>query len=172
MARVSWLIVWQLQSYQVSLAFSILIRGFGTGSITGNILGAVIAALGEPVFQIIWTRLTAGWSYKGGSRLTEFLFSGEMMEYVMKGAKILGCAAFGALTATVVKTTTAVDLTFSNGFQFNLQKSLFDAIIVGIIPLGVTLFTFGLLNKGFKVTRILLIYMVAAFLLGALRILA
>jgi hypothetical protein len=32
MARVSWLIVLQLQSYQVSLAFSIVSESFGTGS--------------------------------------------------------------------------------------------------------------------------------------------
>jgi PTS system mannose-specific IID component len=139
-------------------------------AVTGNVLGAVVVIVGNFVAHLAISSGFGKWAYKGGSRAAEVLFSGDIMEYIMKGAKILGCAAFGALAANVVR----IGIIFAfdiNGYAFNLQKSLFDAIIPGIVPLLVTLLTFSFLKKGFKVTRILFSYLVIAFIGGSLRIL-
>ncbi|HWQ80404.1 MAG TPA: PTS system mannose/fructose/sorbose family transporter subunit IID [Anaerovoracaceae bacterium] len=139
--------------------------------VSGNILGGLLVIFGNAIMFWTLAGVFGRWSYKGGSKVTDVLFSSGLLDYVMKGARILGCSAFGALAAGVVKVKTAIAFEY-NGYAFDLQSSLFDAVIFGLLPLLAMLLTFTLMKKGVKVVRLLLIYMVVAFVLGSVGILA
>jgi PTS system mannose-specific IID component len=138
--------------------------------LAGNIFGALLCMSPCLVFMFL-NLFFIQTSYKTGSRLTELIFSSGIMAYIMKGAKILGCAAFGALAASVIRIGIGIKFDIG-GVEFNLQKLIFDAIIVGILPLGIMLFTYSLMQKGFKAKYLLLIYTVVGFIGGAIGILA
>jgi PTS system mannose-specific IID component len=141
-------------------------------AVTGNVLGALFVMVAMFLWGIVMANVLGGWSYKFGSKLTDMIFSTGVIDYVMKGAAVVGCSAFGALAAQMVKIK--IGFVFKMGeAALNFQDKLFDAIIPGLLPCLAVIFTFALIKKGVIGTRILvLIYLVAAFVLGAFKILA
>ncbi|MEA4906883.1 MAG: PTS system mannose/fructose/sorbose family transporter subunit IID [Anaerolineaceae bacterium] len=139
-------------------------------AVNGNIMGFFLAIFGQAILYFALPGWLGNLSYKGGSRLTEIMFSSGIVDYITMGAGLLGCAAFGALSAEVVKVSTKLAFTYQD-FTFDLQTSLFDAVIPGLLPLLTVLISFSLLKKGIKARDLILIYMLVGFICGSIGVL-
>lgn len=108
--------------------------------------------------------------YKKGSGIIDRIVSSGILDRIMEAAKTVGLMAFGALAAQVV--TVQLGITFNvGGVLINLQETLFDAIIGGIVPLTLCLTVIHFKRKGTNTLKMMLIMLVGAFICGAFGIL-
>lgn len=129
---------------------------------------------------IIWAIGWGMWSYgyQWGKEAVNRILEGGLMNTILLSASILGCTVMGALVATNVKVFTPIKMLIVKATATNpagymlLQNGLFDAILKGLLPIGVTFLTLHLLKKGWSANKIMGVLSVAAFVLGALGILS
>lgn len=142
-----------------------------TSAGSGNIWGAV-------VYLILMAAISYGLSIAnfmfgytaGGDAIMEFLEKGTLNKLV-KGASILGCMVMGGLIVNYVSATCGLVINAS-GTQFNIQESLFDAVLPNILPLGVTMGVFGLMNyKKWTSIKVILLLVVIGIVGGVTGIL-
>ena len=81
-----------------------------------------------------------------------------------------GAMVMGGLIVNYVKVKCGIVIS-SSGSDFNLQKSLFDAILPNILPLGATLGIYGLMQKKWTSIKIILLIVVVGIIGGYLNIL-
>ncbi|HBT49500.1 MAG: PTS system, mannose-specific IID component [Caldanaerobacter subterraneus] len=101
--------------------------------------------------------------YKGSEAILAAMESG-IYKRVIAGAEILGNAVIGGLVANYVVVKTSLEIKLGNEI-FNLQTSLFDKIMPGILPLAVVMLCYWLLKKGISPVKVILI-IVAIGLVG------
>lgn len=108
---------------------------------------------------------------KGGEAVMEIISQG-IFDKVISMCNVIACGTMGALMCQYVKVTTPIKFTTGSGVSFNLQSSLFDALMPSILPLCFTLFCFWLISKKrVSVTWLLVIIVAIAAVLGPLGIL-
>ena len=90
------------------------------------------------------------------------------MKIITKAAGILGMIMVGAMTYSTVTLKTILKFKMGS-MTFNLQQIL-DQIMLGIIPLTVTLLTFLLIRKKVSANKIILLMVILSFALSALKI--
>lgn len=138
-------------------------------SITGNVLGSILVLVCLPIILMsiaynFWMR-----GYKLGSTAVSSLLAGGKMKTWIGAAAILGSMVMGGLISNYVNFS--VKLAFNIGsVPFDLQASLFDAILPNILPLGLTLLLYWLSLKKVKAWVLLLGVAVVGFAGGALGI--
>jgi len=81
----------------------------------------------------------------------------------------LGMIMVGAMTFSTVTLKTILKFKMGS-MSFDLQKIL-DQIMLGIIPLTVTLITFWLIRKKVSANKIIVLMVILSFALSALKIL-
>lgn len=126
----------------------------------GNILGPILFALliNIPNMLIRWYTTVVGYK-AGGQFISDALKSGTFSA-ITKGAAVLGLIMTGAMTAQFVTFKTTFETKLS-GTTFNLQ-SVFDSIMPGLLPLGITMICFAYLRKHNKpVTALVVMFLVA-----------
>lgn len=134
--------------------FRIIGAGLGASlAATGNILGAILFLLiyNVPHFLVRYQGLKIG--YKSGVNFLSSITEGGVIAKLTEVAKILGLIVVGSMCASMVAVSTPAVLNIG-GAQVVFQD-LFDSILKGILPLGVTLLTYKLLKKGISATAIL-----------------
>lgn len=123
---------------------------------TGNLLG--------PIFYFVATLvLNFGISYnlfhraygQGRDFVGEFFESGKM-EKIMTMVTAMGAITIGALAATTVKLSSVAEITLGDNV-LNIQEGIFDKICLNLLPLGIVMLTFYLMNKKVSVNKVLLI---------------
>ncbi|WP_086347807.1 PTS system mannose/fructose/sorbose family transporter subunit IID [Candidatus Enterococcus clewellii] len=134
----------------------------------GNILGPILFLLivNVPNMLIRWYTTVIGYK-AGGQFISEAMRSGTFAA-ITKGAAVLGLIMTGAMTAQFVtfKTTFTAEL---SGTTFNLQN-VFDSIMPGLLPLGITMICFAYLRKYNRPVRALVAMFVLAILMTVLGI--
>ena len=103
---------------------------------------------------------------KGGEAVRGMLESGTLKK-IIRIAGIIGCMALGALVCSYVSVVCGIELTQADGTVFSLQSNLFDAILPGILPLGMTMLCYKLLQKG-KSSIWVLVFLIAIGAVGGL----
>ncbi len=134
------------------------------GSYLGPILFLLIVNV--PNMLIRWYTTVVGYK-AGGQFISDALKSGTF-QAITKGAAVLGLIMTGAMTAQFVTFKTSFTAQLS-GTTFNLQ-SVFDSILPGLLPLGITMICFAYLRKHNKPVTALVVMFIAAVVLTVLGI--
>lgn len=144
------------------------------------IIGSIAISMGQdgnllgPIFYFVVTlALNFGISYslyhkayeKGRDFVGEFLGSGKM-EKIMTMVTAMGAITIGALAATTVKLSSAAEITLGTN-KLVIQTGILDKVATNILPFGMVLFTFYLLNKKVSINKVLLI-MIGIGIIGGL----
>ena len=95
----------------------------------------------------------------GGEAIMSFLEKG-ILNKLLKAASIMGCMVMGGLIVNYVSMKCGIVINAS-GTDFNIQESLFDAILPNILPLGATMGIYGLMSYK-KWTSIKIILLIVA----------
>lgn len=145
--------------------FRIIGAGIGASlAAKGSILGAILFFLiyNIPSLLVRYQGLKIG--YKSGVNFLSSITEGGVIAKLTEVAKILGLIIVGSMCASLVVVSTPAVINI--GGAKVVFKDLFDSILKGILPLGVTLLTYKLLKKGIKATTILW-GMIAVGILGS-----
>lgn len=134
--------------------FRIIGAGIGCSlAAQGSILGVLLFLLiyNIPHLLVRYYGLKIG--YKSGVSFLSGIQEGGIIGALSEVAKILGLIVVGSMAASMVSLTTPLVLTI--GGADIVVQDIFDGIINGLLPLGLTFGTYQLLKKGFKTTTIL-----------------
>lgn len=112
----------------------------------GNILAPIVFLLlfNVPTNLVRYYGTFLG--YTLGSTYIEKLYSGGLINVLTKAASIMGLIMVGGMTSSMISFTSKVSMTVQGAEVFNLQNML-DQLLVGLVPLSLTLFCFYLLTK-------------------------
>ena len=159
--------IWQGVLIPILLALCIDITRSGNGNIWGAIIYAVLMLVITYVFSVG----NFMFGYRAGSdAIMDFLEKG-IINKLLKGASIMGCMVMGGLIVNYVKLKCGLTITTS-GSEFSLQKSLFDAVLPNILPLGLTMGVYGLMQKKWTSVKVILLMVVIGVVGGVFNILA
>lgn len=137
---------------------------------SGNILAPIIFLLLFNIPSIFIKYYGTFLGYSLGSKYIEKLYSSGLINILTKGASIVGLIMVGGMTSQMVNFKTTVQFKMGGASVLNLQNML-DQIFVGIIPLGITLLCFYLMQKKKVSINVLLIgVIVLGILISALGI--
>ena len=136
---------------------------------TDNALGPVLFFVVMLILHIYTSKVTLDWGFKLGSTLSERL-DPDSLSKLMEAVTTAGMVAIGALVGTWINITTPISYTSAEGVQVTVQ-SLLDKIFPRMLPLAVVLLLYHFARKGVSATKLMLIAVAAALVLGALKIL-
>ncbi|MFI3172433.1 MAG: PTS system mannose/fructose/sorbose family transporter subunit IID [Eubacteriales bacterium] len=109
--------------------------------------------------------------YKTGKNGVEAIMSGGKMKQLIAAASIMGATVLGSLTASYVAVQSSLVLTIDET-ELALQTDVLDQLLLGILPLAVTLGTLYLLkNRQMKATHVMLVLAIVGGVLGYIGIL-
>lgn len=156
-----------------SLLFSVvrvIAAGIGISfALQGSVLGPILFFL---IYNGCTMALRFSLGYVGfisGSNFITTMFENGTLKALTKCAGILGLIMVGAMTASTVKFSTAINIPIPGGDPVALQSSL-DTLFLGLVPL---LLTFGckkLLDKNVNVNWIMVGILVMSLLMAVLHI--
>lgn len=152
--------LWQGTLTPILLAF-----GISLGS-QGNLLGPVIYTL--LMFGIMWPVAYFCWmkGYELGKDGIEKILGGNQLQMLITGASAMGAIVLGALSSQFVTVHCSAIIKIGS-MKMNVQETVFDALFLGILPLGVTLFTLYLLkNRKMKATTVMIILVLLGLIGG------
>lgn len=136
----------------------------------GLVIGPIIYAVLMYGIMIGVTYFMFHFGYKKGSEELLRLVASGKIEQIMNAAGIMGCAVMGALIAKYVSVSWMLGFTIGQS-TFDIQASLFDAIMPKLLPLLLTLGCVYFLRKGKKSITIILALIVIGIVFGGLGIL-
>lgn len=120
----------------------------------GNIWGAVIYAIVIVAAAYIFSYFNFMFGYRAGSEaILDFLEKGTLNK-ILKAASIMGCMVMGGLIVNYVQMTCGINIVSSTS-TFNLQTGFFDAVMPKILPLGMTMLVYLLLQKKWSSLKII-----------------
>lgn len=123
----------------------------------GNPLGAIIWFICNVIFWFVKSKLFQVGYYSGTKLITNL---GEKLAIFTEAASIMGLSVVGALIATSVKLTTAVNFKVGE-VAMNLQTDILDKIMPSLLPVLVTALVYKLLgNKKWTPTKLILLIIV------------
>lgn len=134
--------------------FRIIGAGIGCSlAAQGSILGAILFLLiyNVPALLVRYYGLQIG--YKSGVGFLASMNEGGVIATLTECAKILGLVVVGSMAASMVSLSTPLILNIG-GAEVVVQD-IFNGIITGFLPLGLTFIIYALLNKGVKSTTLL-----------------
>lgn len=147
------------------------------------IIGSIAISIGQegnllgPIFYFFVTlALNFGISYtlyrkaydKGRDFVGEFFSSGKM-EKIMTMVTAMGSITIGALAATTVKLTSTAEIALGDN-KLAVQTDILDKVVNNLLPFGMVMLTFYLMNKKVSVNKVLLILFAIGIIGGLLGI--
>ncbi|MCC6145952.1 MAG: PTS system mannose/fructose/sorbose family transporter subunit IID, partial [Anaerolineaceae bacterium] len=143
-------------------------------------VSASLALVGNPIAPILFfgvmlalhlyaSKVTLDFGFRMGSTLFERL-DAESLSRLMEAVSMAGLVAIGSLVGTWVSISTPLKYVSPEGVELAIQGVL-DSIFPKMLPLIVTLILFYFARKGISANVIMLVSVVVALLLGALKIL-
>lgn len=107
--------------------------------------------------------------YEQGKEGIQKMMAGGRLSYIMTFSQTLGAIVIGSLAANFVKIATPLSIHLSGKENLSIQTDVLDALVKGILPLGVTLLTYYLLkHKKYTPTKVLVIQIVGGAILAAI----
>ena len=134
----------------------------------GNILGPILFLLIYNIPNLLARYYGLKYGYELGGDFIQKAYENGLLKIITKAAGILGMIMVGAMTYSTVTLKTILKFKMGS-MTFNLQQIL-DQIMLGIIPLSVTLATFFLIRKKVSANKIILLMVVLSFVLSALKV--
>ncbi|MDO5563937.1 MAG: PTS system mannose/fructose/sorbose family transporter subunit IID [Eubacteriales bacterium] len=144
-------------------------------ALAGNYAGPILF---EVIYKVIM--LTLGYNMymlgykKGKTAILDFLKTGVLNE-ILELVSIVGLMVVGSMAASnvsfgfnVIGWTVTNDL---GSVAFNLQETVFDALLPGLVPLALVLGVWGLLRNKVKPNTIILLSFLLAFITVGLGVL-
>lgn len=134
--------------------FRVIGAGIGTSlALKGSILGAILFFLiyNIPHLFVRYEGLKMG--YQGGINFLASMSEGSIFATFTEAANILGLVVVGSMIASMVNFKTPLVLAIGQA-KVEIQ-SIFDGILPGILPLGLTLIIYILIKRGAKTTTLL-----------------
>lgn len=159
--------IWQGVLIPILLALCIDMTLAGGGTVWGAIIYAVLMVAISYIFSYI--NFMFGY-HAGSDAIMDFLERG-ILNKLLKGASIMGCMVMGGLIVNYVSMKCGLVIQTS-GSTFSLQESLFDAVLPNILPLGLTMGVYGLMQKKWTSIKIILVMVAIGVVGGMLNILA
>ena len=136
-------------------------------ALAGNYAGPILF---EIIYKVIM--LTLGYNMymmgyrKGKSALITFLKTG-LLNRILERVSIVGLLVIGSMAVSNISFNFSLigwEVTNEIGsVAFNLQNTVFDALLPGMVPLALVLGVWGLLKKRVKPTAIIFLMFVLAF---------
>ena len=156
-----------------SFLFSVVRPIAGSIGISFGLQGSII---GPTLFWFIYNavtfalRFSLGYiGYVSGSSFITTMYKNGTLKVLTKCAGILGLIMVGAMTASTVKFTTAIEIPIPNGDPVSLQSSL-DTLFLGLVPLLITFGCKKLLDKNVNINWLMLIIFVASIIMAVVGI--
>ncbi len=143
--------------------FRVIAAGVGCSlAAQGSILGAILFLLifNVPALLARYYGLKVG--YASGVSFLENVEASGTISLLTRCAKILGLCVVGSMIASMVAFSTPLVITIGET-SVELQ-SIFDGILPGILPLGLTFVCYSLLKKGVSTTKVMFGIIVVAIL--------
>lgn len=136
-----------------------------SGSISGPLFYCV-AWLGI-ILPITWVLFSRG--YKLGISATEILFAEGRKDAITRAANIVGLVVVGAISAQYVSAPSGL-VYVASGVEYHLQ-SILDSVMPGLMPLGLTMLAWYLLDKkNWKITKVFIVFIVIAIVASLTKI--
>ncbi|KRK40118.1 PTS system mannose/fructose/sorbose family transporter subunit IID [Loigolactobacillus bifermentans] len=152
--------LWQGTLIPILLSFTI---GFAS---KGNIL------MGPVLFAVLHLAIIWGigyWSWMQGYNLGKEgiakVLQGSLLPTVMTFAQSMGPIVIGALSATFVKVSSPLKFHLGKSMM-KVQSGILDKLVLGLLPLLITLLAYYLLKRKFKPTTVLLILVIVGLVGG------
>lgn len=159
--------IWQGVLIPILLALCIDVTLSGNG----NIWGAIVYTVLMVAISYIFSYINFMFGYHAGSdAIMDFLEKG-ILNKLLKGASIMGCMVMGGLIVNYVNMKCGLIITTSSS-QFSIQESLFDAVLPNLLPLGLTMGVYGLMQKKWTSVKIILVMVAIGVVGGVFNILA
>lgn len=136
-----------------------------------TVLGAVIYLILMLVITYVFSFANFFFGYNAGSNaILDFLEKG-LLNKILLGAQVMGCMVMGGLIANYVNVKCGLVLVTS-GSKFDVQKSLFDAVMPKILPFGFTFLVYWLMDSkkwsSIKVIGLIILIAIVGGLTGIL----
>ncbi|GAA5421576.1 PTS system mannose/fructose/sorbose family transporter subunit IID [Tetragenococcus halophilus] len=134
---------------------------------SGNIImgpvayGVLLLGIMLPLARWLWLQ---GY-YTGRKGVTELLRS-SLLQKVMFFCKYLGAIVMGALAASFVEVSTSLQIPLGSD-SLDVQEQILDTLLLGILPLGITLGTYWMLKRRMKPTTVLVVLILIGVIGGA-----
>ena len=152
--------LWQGTLQPIALAVGISIAASGS-AIGALVFIAIMCAFMFPIAYFMYMK-----GYTTGKAGVEAVLSGGRMKQLMNAASIMGAIVLGSLTANYVTCKSSMTITVGEA-SLALQGDILDKLLLGGVPLGITLLTLYLLkNRQMKATRVMLILAAIGLVLG------
>lgn len=133
---------------------------------SGNPFGALLYAVLMYAVMVPISHVMFFTGYNKGKEGVESLMSSGQMKRLISTASIMGSIVLGCLANSFVSLKSYCQIPVGQG-ALDLQATL-DSIMLGVVPLGVTLFAWYLLKKkNMNPNKVMLILVVLGIVLGA-----
>jgi PTS system mannose-specific IID component len=144
-------------------------------ALAGNFFGPILFEVAYKVIMLVlgYNMYMLGYR-KGRSAILDFL-QGGIMNRLIEVASIIGLMVIGNMAVSRVAVRVPLEWVFTNQLgdvKFNFQTGVLDALLPGILPLGITLGVWGLLKNRVKPITIIGLIFVVGIVLSLLGILA
>lgn len=144
-------------------------------ALAGNFFGPILFEVGYKVIMLVlgYNMYMLGYR-KGRTAILDFLKDGTLNKLI-EVASIIGLMVVGNMAVSRVAVHIPIEWVFNNALgsvKLNLQTGVLDALLPGILPLGITLGVWGLLKKRVKPLTIIALIFVVGIVLSLLGILA
>lgn len=155
------------QGILIPILLSLTISFGAKGNILLGPIAFAVLLLGItlPIAYVLWMK-----GYETGREGIIKMLASSMMQKVMTFSQTLGSIVIGALAAKFVIVQTPLKIALGKNF-LKVQEGILDKLILGFLPLVVTLCTYLLLKKKFKPTTVLGIMIVVSGILATCGIL-
>lgn len=134
----------------------------------GNIImgpvayGVLLLGIMLPIARWLWLK-----GYTTGRKGVVELLKSSMLQKVMFFCKYLGAMVMGTLAANFVKVTTPLKIPLGSN-SLDVQKQILDTLLLGILPLTITLGTYYMLKRKMKPTTVLVVLVLIGVVFGSL----
>ena len=130
----------------------------------GNPLGPIVFFILYNVPSIFCRYAMTYLGYTMGETFIKEMFESGLMEVLTKASSIIGLMMVGAMTASNVSFAVGISVPVEGGEPILIQQ-YFDELLLGILPLAITLICFWLLKKkNMNPNVLMLLIMVFAFI--------
>jgi PTS system mannose-specific IID component len=120
----------------------------------GRLAGPVLYVLSISVIVLGTSYLFWSLGYRWGKLAVSRVLSSGWVRALSEGAAIVGMAVIGGLTATIVQLSTTASVRVGQA-AVSLQEDVLDAILRGLLPLALTLYTWWLLSRRVPSMRVI-----------------
>lgn len=124
--------------------------------------GVLLLGIMLPIARWLWLK-----GYTTGRKGVVELLKSSMLQKVMFFCKYLGATVMGTLAANFVKVSTPLKIPLGSN-SLDVQKQILDTLLLGILPLVITLGTYYMLKRKMKPTTVLIVLVLIGVVFGSL----